>query len=109
MSPSLALFVWFVLLLALLRFDPAKERGVSVALWVPVTWIFVVASRLPGQWLGGELGRAAANMEEGNALDRAFYSILILLAFGILMARSFDWKKFFAANIALTAFLAFAL
>jgi len=109
MSPSLALFLWFVLLLALLRFDPAKEPGTSLALWVPVIWIFIVATRLPSQWLGGELGRTAEAMEEGSPLDRSIYLVLILLAFGILMSRSFKWEKFCVANVALMALLSFAL
>ena len=109
MSPALALFFWFMLLLGLLRFDPAREPGVSPALWVPVIWIFIVGSRLPSQWLGGELGRVAEDMEQGNALDRSIYSLLILLAFGILVSRSLEWGKLFTANVALTAFLSFAL
>ena len=31
-----------MLLLALFRFDPAKEPGASMALWVPVIWIFII-------------------------------------------------------------------
>ena len=42
-------------------------------------------------------------------MDRTILSLLILLAFGILMSRSFDWGEFFARNVALTALLAFAL
>ena len=32
MPPTLALLLWLVLLLALLRFDPAKDPGTSLAL-----------------------------------------------------------------------------
>jgi exopolysaccharide production protein ExoQ len=109
MPPILALLLWFALLLALLRFDPAKEPGVSTALWLPVIWFFIVGSRLPSQWVGEVGQRAVENMEQGNALDRSIYSLLILLAFGILISRSFEWKKLFVANAALTAFLSFAL
>ena len=109
MPPSLALFLWFVLLLALLRFDPAREPRTSLALWVPAIWIFIVGSRLPSQWLGGQVAVVASALEEGNPLDRSIYLVLILLAFGILVSRSFDWGKFCVANVALTAFLSFAL
>jgi len=110
MPPSLALFLWLVLLLALLCFDPAKERGISPALWVPLTWMFILASRLPSQWLGWTaLTSAAEAFEEGNPLDRAIFSLLILLAVGILMSRSFQWDSFLARNMALMAFLSFAL
>src|SRR5271157_204767 len=110
MPPSLALFLWLMLLLALFRFDPARQPGVSSALWVPAIWIFVVGSRLPSQWLGsGDVSVSAEAMQEGNALDQIYYFIFILLGFGILMSRSFDWRRFFVTNVALMALLSFAL
>jgi O-antigen ligase len=110
MPPSLALLLWLVLLLLLLCFDPAKTPKTSAALWVPVIWLFIDMSRLPSQWLGVEGGEEAAQaFEEGNPLDRIIYSALIVLAVGILMRRSFKWGNFFGQNVALTAFLSFAL
>ena len=109
MPPSLALLLWLMLLLVLFRFDPAREAEISLALWVPVIWIFFVGSRLPSQWLGGETTRVAEATEGGNALDRIIFSLLILLALGILTSRSFEWGKFLVANVALTAVLSFAL
>ena len=110
MPPSLALFLWFMLILALLRFDPAREPEVSSALWVPAIWIFILASRLPSQWLGsGDTLVSAEAMQEGNALDQIYYCILILLAFGILLSRSFDWRRFFVMNVTLMALLSFSL
>ncbi|HVT93848.1 MAG TPA: O-antigen ligase family protein [Bryobacteraceae bacterium] len=109
MSPSVALFVWFVLLVGLLWLDPAKDRGTSVALWIPVIWMFIIGTRLPSQWFGGQMGQAAQALEEGNPLDRTISSALILLAFGIMMSRSFKWDVFLVRNLSLTAFLGFAL
>jgi exopolysaccharide production protein ExoQ len=109
MPPSLALLLWLILLVALLRFDPAKTPKTSIALWVPVIWMFILGSRLPSQWLGGQVGQAAAALEEGNPIDRIVSSALILLAIGILISRSFKWGDFLVRNLALTAFLAFAL
>jgi exopolysaccharide production protein ExoQ len=109
MPPSLALSLWFFILLAMLYFDPAKEPRTSLALWVPVAWMFIVASRLPSQWLGGQMETAVQALEEGNALDRAVFASLILLAFIILLSRSFNWGGFFVRNPFLGAFLFFAL
>jgi len=109
MSPSLALFVWLIFLLGLLLFDPAKEPATSWALWVPVTWMFIVASRLPSQWLGGgrtDLVNQA--LEEGNSTDRSIFIILITLSIAILWSRSFQWRSFLTLNAALTVFLLFA-
>jgi exopolysaccharide production protein ExoQ len=109
MPPFLALLLWLVFLIGLLYFDPAKESRISPALWVPLIWMFIVGSRLPSQWLGGSVGTAAQAFEEGNPLDRTILFILILLAIGILMSRSFQWGDFFAHNFVLTVFLSFAL
>jgi len=109
MPPTIALVICLVLFFGLLRFDPAKEPRTSLALWVPLTWMFFGASRLPAQWLGSSVGSAAQALEEGNPVDRAILSVLILLAIGILLSRFFNWAGFFARNLFLIAFLLFAL
>src|SRR5580698_11416239 len=109
MPPSLALLLWFILLVALLYLDPARNSKTSLALWVPVSWMFIEGSRLPSQWFNGGLGQAAQSLEEGSPIDRSIYFALIFLAIGILMSRSFNWGNFFARNLALVALLTFAL
>jgi O-antigen ligase len=107
--PFFALLLWVVLLAALLCFDPAKDSKSSLASWVPVISMFIAASRNPSQWLSGEVSMSAAAFQEGNPLDRSISFALILLAIAILMSRSFNWGNFFGRNLALMAFLFFAL
>jgi exopolysaccharide production protein ExoQ len=109
MSPSLALTLWLILLLALLFFDPAKDSRTSLALWVPLIWIFIVASRLPSLWIGRPVLTSMQAIEEGNPIDRTVYSVLIVLAMIILLSRGFKWAEFLARNLALIGFLSFAL
>lgn len=109
MPPSLALILWLVLLVTLFCFDPAKDRGTSPALWVPLIWMFILGTRLPSQWLSGQLRPAGAVLEEGDPLNRSVSLVLILLAICILASRSFKWGAFFARNAALSALLLFAL
>lgn len=109
MSPSLALFAWLILLSGLLRYDPARDPKPSLALWVPLIWMFIVASRLPSQWLGAGMQTGTQGLEEGNALDRTVFIVLILLAVGILASRSFNWGGFLTRNFVFVAFLLFAL
>jgi exopolysaccharide production protein ExoQ len=108
-APSFALVLYLAVLLWLLRHDQAREAETSVALWVPLIWMFIAGSRLPSQWLGGQGGQVAEALEEGNGLDRVVFSVLMLLAVGILASRSFRWGETFGANGALLAFLCFAL
>jgi len=110
MPPSLALSLWFLLLVALLYFDPAKERGTSLALWLPSIWMFILGSRLPSQWLGGiSTSPPPELIQEGNPLDRNIGIVLILLAIAVLAFRSFPWGSLFARNLALAGLLAYAL
>ena len=109
MNPSLALGLWFILLVALFWFDPAKEPHTSAVLWVPLTWFFFLASRPPAMWLGFSSDDAAQALQDGNPIDRAILSLLMLACIVILLRRSFQWREFFAHNTALTLFLFFAL
>lgn len=109
MPPSIALTLWFVLLLWLLRYDPAKDNKPSPALWVPLMWMFIAGSRLPSQWIGVEIGSAVEAYQEGNPLDRTVFFVLILLSIGILISRSLRWSELFERNLALVIFLCFAL
>jgi exopolysaccharide production protein ExoQ len=110
MPPSLALFLWLVLVCGLFWFDPAREPKTSPALWVPVIWFFFLGSRTPTMWLGLSYASDAAQaLEQGSPLDRTFFSLLALAAFSILASRSFEWGAFVRQNAALTFFLVFAL
>ena len=111
MPPSIAALAWFVLLIALLRFDPARDRKASLVLWLPVIWLFFAASRLPSQWLdlAGGVTISAQAQEEGNSTDRFVYTGLIVLSVAVLASRSFRWSGFLRANPALTAFLGYCL
>lgn len=108
--PDLALLIWLILLLLLLKFDPARTPGTSPALWLPVTWIFILASRNPSQWLSGIGGALSAkSIQKGNPLDEAVFLFLILTSIWVLSRRSIDWKSLFEHNAVLMAFVIFAL
>src|SRR5713101_3356172 len=108
MPPAVGLLVWFIFVLVLLRYDLA-EATPSPALWVPLIWMFIIGSRLPSQWLGQAPTAAGTAFEEGSALDRAVYLLLIALALGILAPRHLNWREVFARNSALTMFLLLGL
>ena len=113
MPPSLALLLWFALLVGLFWFDPAKERKVSAALWVPLIFMFFMASRQPTQWISGQVeasAEAAANaLEQGDPVNRTISLLLLFLGIAILVSRAFRWGNFFRQNWALTTYILFAL
>ena len=71
MPPAIALSLCIVLVLGLFYFDPAKVSKGSVALWVPTIWIFLLASRPPSLWLGGNIWSGGEQaLEQGDPLNR---------------------------------------
>jgi exopolysaccharide production protein ExoQ len=109
MPPTLALSIWFVLLIALFWFDPARERKTSTALWIPLVWFFLLGSRTPAMWLGVSPSGGMQALEEGSPLDRTVFSAMALACFLILISRSFPWQEFVLRNLAFVSFLVFAL
>jgi exopolysaccharide production protein ExoQ len=112
MPPNLALVLWLVLIVALFSFDPAKETKVSLAVWVPLVWLFFMSSRGLSQWLSGSVaaaGGAAEALEEGDPVNRMVELVLLSVGIAIVAARSFRWGEFIARNKVLTAYLFFAL
>ncbi len=79
MPPYLALLLWFVMLVGLFWFDPAKEPKVSGALWVPLIFLFFMASRQPTQWLSGQV----IAVDEASMNNATFFS-LSLAFFGLI-------------------------
>jgi exopolysaccharide production protein ExoQ len=110
MPASVALAGWFICLILLVRYDPARDPEASFALWIPLIWIFFVGSRNPTQWLSaGAVTIQAQTMQEGSPIDRAIFTALIVLSVVVLVSRSFLWGRFFRQNIALTILVAFEL
>ena len=109
MPPGIALVVWLICLLVLLRYDPAKNSQVSWAVWIPISWMFLMGSRLPSQWMGRAMGSYAQVLEEGNSLDRVVLFGLIVVFVGILAGRSFAWGSFLGNNLFFSALLFFGL
>lgn len=107
---QLAIYTYFIGLFILLRRDQAKDRQVSGALWIPLIWMLILASRLPSQWVGYYTASSAqAAYEDGNPLDRLIYTVLIVLALRTLVSRSVKWDKVIGENFPLAALLGFAL
>jgi exopolysaccharide production protein ExoQ len=109
MPPFLALLLWISFSVWILSHDPAKHREVSPAVWIAWVWLVLIGSRSLSMWLGMTATSTAAALEEGNALDRTLYTLLMILAIAVLRSRSIDWRNAFAMNSALVALLLFGL
>jgi exopolysaccharide production protein ExoQ len=109
MPPVIALALYIVLLIPLLRHASAQEGPHTWARWVPAVWVGIVMTRLPSQWLEMTSGSSVQAMEEGNWLDRCVWGAIILLAFYIVSTRSVSWRGLLAGNHILALLLLFTL
>src|SRR5215475_7303541 len=89
MPPYLGLLVYLGLLWGLWRWS--GESVESRALWIPVIWLCIMATRLPSQWLGLTYVSAATQMDEGSNFDRLIFLTMIALGLWVLTKRRLQW------------------
>jgi exopolysaccharide production protein ExoQ len=102
MPPSIALCVFAVFVLWLLVTDAKAHAGNSLALWIPIVWVFIIGSRPVSLWLG--IGADAGSYQEDGLLDKGLYFFLIAAGVCVLLRRGTDWRGVFAQNKWLTVY-----
>jgi exopolysaccharide production protein ExoQ len=108
MPPILALFLTITFSIFMLRRygrDTREENRVS---WLPVIWIFFVASRFPSQWLALlGLPNFGGSMEEGSPLDAVFFLSLVCLGLLRLRQLQVHWSSLVKENVWITIFFVY--
>src|SRR5438105_15031500 len=104
MSASTAALLFTVGIAGLFALDRDGE-STSPALWIAVLWVAIGASRMVSEWLGAGVNVDSPEQYlEGSPLDRAFLTGLLVMAVGVLVARSEKTGDLLRANWALVAF-----
>ena len=105
LPPTVALVLTIGFIVFLFRRDIRERPNITGALWLPLVWMLLIATRSPIQWLslGGFV--QGASMEEGNPLDAWVYFILIAAGFYVLNKRQVSLSEVFRDNGWLMAFL----
>ena len=111
MGAHLATFVYAVGILGLFALDRDRKSKTSIALWIPVVWVSLAASRMVAQWLDAtglsELTLSidpSAQLLEGNPLDRFLLTLLWALGVIALVGRGSRVGKFLRANTPIIVF-----
>lgn len=73
-----AALIWW-----LFRLDRQTKSRTSLALWIPVMWLFIAASRNVTAWLQYSPGQNSDQYLEGSPLDRA--ALTLILAAGVFV------------------------
>ena len=109
MPPFVAACLCVVFVVCLLVRDIRDNPRLSHALWIPLLWLLIIASRLPSEWVGGgnlSMSSAAAYVD-GSPLDRNVFLALIVLGALVVIRRSISWGSFTIANSAIACFFLF--
>lgn len=101
MPPKLVLFACVLFIVFVFCAEGRRNAKVSWALFVPLLWYLVAASRPVGVWLAiwGIPLPGSADPTEGSIVDRWFYSILGLIGVYILSRRRCNWAAILRENV----------
>lgn len=110
MPPPIALALTLLLIGYLLRRDIRQEPRVSAAIWIPILWLMINGSRQVSQWLEGApaVQFSAEALSDGNPIDKAVYSALMLAGLCVLARRRVQVGEIFKNNSAIVLFLLYA-
>src|SRR5437588_4240384 len=99
MPPILASCLCFGFILWLLRRDAKRTYGVSAAIWIPLLWVWIIASKPLSYWFAsGSAASQVTDIAEGSFLDRNGYLVLIVLGLIVLAKRRIRWNQVFVEN-----------
>jgi len=108
MSTDIALVVFAVGIIALFVLDRDAAVRTSPALWLPVLWVSLSGSRMVSQWLGTTSPvESAAQVLDGNSLDRNIQIVMMVAALFVLIARHKDVNGFLATNAPILVFFCY--
>ena len=111
MPPTLALILTVGFIAVLFRRDFREKPDVTRAIWLPILWMFIIASRPVTQWLHifGFPGFGGASVEEGSSLDALVYAGLIALGIFVLNKRRVSLGEIVQDNSWLAIFVLYCL
>jgi exopolysaccharide production protein ExoQ len=108
MPAGLATILFWLGIVGLFRLSRDGTQRTSPALWIPVVWLAIGASRSLSQWLGGATDMASPDQYlDGSPLDALLFTALEVAAVMTLIGRSERAGAFLRANWPLVLFFLF--
>jgi O-antigen ligase len=99
MPPRIAFLICIVFIIFLFRDDIKNNSGeFSIALWIPLVWMFFAGSRRLSKYLSLQASQFDA-YHEGTPLDAALYAFLIIAGILVLARREIEWKRIAIVNL----------
>src|SRR5437867_10516084 len=108
MPQGIATVVFVLGILCLLRLNRDRKSRISPAIWIPVVWVSIGASRMVSEWFGvAPTLESADKYLEGSPLDRLILTGLLAAGLMVLLARGRRARTFLRANGPLLLFFLF--
>lgn len=108
MPSAIASIIFTIIILGLFYLDRHKDSRVSKALWIPAVWLFVCSSRAPSLWFGVRESLDSSDIYvEGSPFDRNVFTLLLLAALAVLLARSGRVGSMLRKNVLILLFFLF--
>jgi exopolysaccharide production protein ExoQ len=88
-----------------------KSTRNSIALWLPVMWLWIVGSRPVSAWfgMGGPSAGTLASTLDGSPLDAAIFGILVLAGSAVLFSRVSKTKALLKVSGPLVVYFLYCL
>jgi exopolysaccharide production protein ExoQ len=102
---QIATLIFVIGIAGLFWLDRDREAKTSTALWLPVIWLWIAASRPVSQWLSGTDVSSTDAYLDGSPLDRNIYIVLLAIAIVVLIGRGSAVLKLMRENGPLVLFL----
>jgi O-antigen ligase len=101
-----------IFVVTVLRYDRLRNPEPSRALWIPLIWLLIVATRNISQWLdnlqtGLQPAEQFTDYMQGSPIDRTVYLLLIIWGVVILYRRNIKWSEVLKQNWIIFLFFAF--
>src|SRR5438876_8091545 len=108
MPPAIASVVFVFGIAGLFWLNRNREIRASKALWIPVIWVLIAASRPVSSWLDmtPPMGQPSAYLE-GSPVDRVVLAALLTLGLIVLIKRGRQVSSLLKANVAIILFFAY--
>jgi exopolysaccharide production protein ExoQ len=109
MNPSLATLVYAIGIAGLFYLDRDKSVRTSKALWLPVIWLWIIASRAVSVWLNISPASDVDVQMDGSPLDRAVFALLLVGGLIVLVHRGRRTVTALKASWPILAYFCFCL
>ncbi len=107
MPPGLAAVVFALGIVMLFRLDRPKTEnpGVSLALWIPTTWILIAGSRMVSEWFQtGPQINSPDQYLDGSPIDRFVLTVLLAAGLTTVFVRRRRAAAVLMANVPIVLF-----